>query len=102
MTPLTHARARETARAWGLPRLSAKDVVKSLLTVDPAKRATPESALKHPWIAGEEASTKNIMDTFKEGLKKNPRERLRAAVNKVKVMNAFKNASLEGKEGEDD
>ena len=80
---------------------AAKDLVKSLLTVDPAKRATPEIALKHPWIAGEEASTKNIMDTFKEGLKKNPRERLRAAVHKVQAMRAFRNASNAGKEGEE-
>jgi len=72
---------------------TAKDLVRSLLTVDPAKRATPEVALKHPWIAGAEAPDKNIIDTFKEGLKKNPRERLRAAVNKVKVLNAFKHAT---------
>jgi serine/threonine protein kinase len=80
----------------------AKDLVKSLLTVDLAKRATPEQALSHPWIAGEAASNKNIMDTFKEGLKKNPRERLRAAVAKVQAMRAFRNASLNDKKEDDE
>ena len=103
------ASASQPAATWSLWQYAtrlfafplAKDLVKSLLTVDPAKRSTPEIALKHPWIAGEEASTKNIMDTFKEGLKKNPRERLRAAVAKVQAMRAFRNAMGAGKDGEE-
>jgi calcium/calmodulin-dependent protein kinase I len=87
---------------WANISDSAKDLVRSLLTVDPSKRATPDQALKHPWIAGE-ASSKDIMETFKEGLKKNPRQRLQAAVNKVMFINAFKTTSISGgKESEEE
>ena len=42
---------------WGAVSPAAKDVVSRLLTVDPAKRATAEEVLAHPWLQGAASST---------------------------------------------
>lgn len=42
---------------WSNISDSAKDLVRKLLTVDPAQRYTAQQVLAHPWIAGSTAST---------------------------------------------
>lgn len=37
--------------AWKNVSKEAKDLIKKLLTYDPAERISAEQALKHPWIA---------------------------------------------------
>jgi serine/threonine protein kinase len=36
---------------WKNVSKEAKDLIKKLLTYDPAERISAEQALKHPWIA---------------------------------------------------
>ncbi|XP_017853714.1 calcium/calmodulin-dependent protein kinase type 1 isoform X2 [Drosophila busckii] len=50
---------------------SAKQFIKNLMCVTVEKRFTCKQALAHPWISGNEASSKNIHGTVSEQLKKN-------------------------------
>ncbi|ENN81644.1 hypothetical protein YQE_01961, partial [Dendroctonus ponderosae] len=50
---------------------SAKDFIKNLICVNVEKRFSCKQALAHPWISGNEASSKNIHGTVSEQLKKN-------------------------------
>lgn len=45
---------------WDNISPEAKDLVKRCLVVDPAKRATMEDVVKHPWVSGGKAKTINI------------------------------------------
>jgi len=47
---------------WGEISDEAKNLVQRLLTVNPAKRATPAEVLEHPWISGGKASAKSFSD----------------------------------------
>lgn len=40
--------------------IEARDLIKGLLTRNPKKRLTVDQALKHPWLAKAEASSKKI------------------------------------------
>lgn len=50
---------------------SAKDFIKNLMCVNVEHRYTCKSALAHPWISGNAASSKNIHETVSAQLKKN-------------------------------
>jgi len=50
----------------------AKDLIKQILVVDPAKRLTAEGILNHPWIVGE----------------KTPRKPLKAVTDMIREFNA--------------
>ncbi|XP_030379819.1 calcium/calmodulin-dependent protein kinase type 1 isoform X2 [Scaptodrosophila lebanonensis] len=50
---------------------SAKHFIKNMMCVTVEKRYTCKQALAHPWISGNEASSKNIHGTVSEQLKKN-------------------------------
>eukprot|EP00007_Cunea_sp_BSH-02190019_P006559 CAMPEP_0174244000 /NCGR_PEP_ID=MMETSP0417-20130205/33629_1 /TAXON_ID=242541 /ORGANISM="Mayorella sp, Strain BSH-02190019" /LENGTH=444 /DNA_ID=CAMNT_0015323615 /DNA_START=20 /DNA_END=1350 /DNA_ORIENTATION=+ len=43
---------------WDRVSAGAKDLVRKLMTVDPAKRITAEEALQHPWISPENTMVK--------------------------------------------
>ncbi|KAH8376028.1 hypothetical protein KR093_005600 [Drosophila rubida] len=56
---------------WDEISESAKHFIKNLMCVTVEKRYTCKQALCHPWISGNEASSKNIHGTVSEQLKKN-------------------------------
>ncbi|XP_043071789.1 calcium/calmodulin-dependent protein kinase type 1 isoform X2 [Drosophila grimshawi] len=56
---------------WDEISESAKQFIKNLMCVAVEKRYTCKQALGHPWISGNEASSKNIHGTVSEQLKKN-------------------------------
>ncbi|XP_064537539.1 calcium/calmodulin-dependent protein kinase type 1 isoform X2 [Drosophila montana] len=56
---------------WDEISESAKHFIKNLMCVTVEKRYTCKQALSHPWISGNEASSKNIHGTVSEQLKKN-------------------------------
>jgi len=56
---------------WNTVSEEAKDLVRNLLVVDPAKRLTAEQALRHPWIAkrdGLQAATHAVDGTVVDAL----------------------------------
>jgi len=58
----------------------AKDLVKKMLTQDPAKRITAEGVLQHPWIKGyEHVSHEHLPETLDELRKFNARQKFRGA-----------------------
>ncbi|KAL7726691.1 hypothetical protein ACLKA6_012770 [Drosophila palustris] len=56
---------------WDEISESAKHFIRNLMCVTVEKRYTCKQALSHPWISGNEASSKNIHGTVSEQLKKN-------------------------------
>lgn len=44
------------AEVWESVSSGAKEIIKSLLLIDPTKRMRPDELLKHPWITGEQKS----------------------------------------------
>ncbi|KAH8373751.1 hypothetical protein KR009_009398 [Drosophila setifemur] len=56
---------------WDEISESAKHFIRNLMCVEVEKRYTCKQALAHPWISGNEASSKNIHGTVSEQLKKN-------------------------------
>eukprot|EP01083_Nonionella_stella_P091659 256324_1 len=70
----------------------AKDMVSKLLTVDPKKRCTPETLLRHPWIAGQ-ASDKPLGEDFNKRLMKfNARRKLRRGIQMIMAVNRLTRA----------
>jgi len=68
---------------------SGKDLVRRLLTVDPAKRLTAPELLKHPWITGG-ASTKSFgSEHAKRLMMMQARRRLRKGVQMIIAINKF-------------
>ncbi|XP_022247308.1 calcium/calmodulin-dependent protein kinase type II alpha chain isoform X5 [Limulus polyphemus] len=78
---------------WDTVTPEAKNLINSMLTVNPAKRITASEALKHPWICQRErvASTLHRQETV-ECLKKfNARRKLKGAI--LTTMLATRNFS---------
>lgn len=74
---------------------SAKDFIRRLMCVDVNKRFTCREALKHPWISGNAASTKNIHSSVSEQLKKNfAKSRWRQAYNATAVIRQMRHLVL--------
>jgi len=65
---------------WDNVSTGAKDLVKGLLTVDPAKRLTAEDVLKHQWICGNAPDTALNTSQLK---KYNASRKLKAAAAKI-------------------
>jgi calcium/calmodulin-dependent protein kinase I len=57
----------------------AKDLIKKLLVVDPAKRLNAEGILKHPWIVGDVTPRKNLPTVTAKIKEFNARRRLKRA-----------------------
>jgi calcium/calmodulin-dependent protein kinase I len=69
---------------------SAKSLVRGLLTVDPKKRMTGKQVLAHPWITGENVSTKAFSASHTQRLKlMQARRILRRTVRSVIAVNKF-------------
>ena len=75
---------------WGIISEEAKDLIKSLLQVDPNKRYTAEAALKHPWFESEAVKAGSVAYTIK---KKNL-EKLLRNLTKYKSDNALRCAVI--------
>eukprot|EP00002_Diphylleia_rotans_P031031 TRINITY_DN6425_c0_g1_i1.p1 TRINITY_DN6425_c0_g1~~TRINITY_DN6425_c0_g1_i1.p1 ORF type:complete len:339 (-),score=81.84 TRINITY_DN6425_c0_g1_i1:153-1169(-) len=71
---------------------SAKDLIKRMLTVEPAERITASEAMQHPWLLGESANDSNLDRTLDSMKTFNSRRRFKMAVlatiatHKVKSM----------------
>ncbi|XP_063626025.1 calcium/calmodulin-dependent protein kinase type 1 [Cydia splendana] len=74
---------------------SAKDFIRHLMCVDVDKRYTCRQALAHPWISGNEASSKNIHGTVSEQLKKNfAKSRWKQAYHATTVIRQMQKMAL--------
>ncbi|CAG9763126.1 unnamed protein product [Ceutorhynchus assimilis] len=74
---------------------SAKDFIKNLICVNVEKRFSCKQALDHPWISGNEASSKNIHGTVSEQLKKNfAKSRWRQAYHATAVIRQMQRMAL--------
>ncbi|XP_060521515.1 calcium/calmodulin-dependent protein kinase type 1-like [Cylas formicarius] len=74
---------------------SAKDFIRNLICVNVDKRYTCKRALAHPWISGNEASSKNIHGTVSEQLKKNfAKSRWRQAYHATAVIRQMQRMAL--------
>mmetsp|Transcript_12767 Transcript_12767/g.15149 ORF Transcript_12767/g.15149 Transcript_12767/m.15149 type:complete len:333 (-) Transcript_12767:216-1214(-) len=69
---------------------SAKDIIKKMLTVDPAKRITIPQILEHPWISGSTASTRQFGKAHGIRLRKlQARRKLRKTIQMIIAVNRF-------------
>lgn len=87
------ARLQYPSPEWDTVTPEAKNLIDSMLTVNPLKRITASGALKHPWICQRErvASTLHRQETV-ECLKKfNARRKLKGAI--LTTMLATRNFS---------
>jgi len=73
---------------WADVSSEAKNLISSLLTVDPDRRLSANEALRNVWISGEEPLSHKDMGQALERFKKfNAKRKLRAAVHTVIVAN---------------
>ncbi|XP_069800550.1 calcium/calmodulin-dependent protein kinase type 1G isoform X2 [Dendropsophus ebraccatus] len=88
---------------WDDISKSAKDFISCLLEKDPKKRYNCESALTHPWIAGNTALHRDIYRSVSIQIKKNfAKSRWRQAFNAATVVNHMKKMHMhtgDGKNG---
>lgn len=76
---------------WDDISKSAKDFINCLLEKDPKKRFNCESALKHPWIAGNTALHRDIYRSVSVQIKKNfAKSKWKQAFNAATVVNHMK------------
>ncbi|KAM0033978.1 putative calcium/calmodulin-dependent protein kinase CAMK-CAMK1-DCAMKL family [Helianthus debilis subsp. tardiflorus] len=67
-------------KTWKKISSSAKDLISSLLNVDPQKRPTADEILKHPWVIGDSATERQIDPEIVTRLQSfNARRKFRAA-----------------------
>lgn len=64
--------------AWGAVSAGAKDLVKGMLTVDPAARITLEAVLAHPWVVSA-AGDAHLSATLTNMRRFNARRKIKAA-----------------------
>ncbi len=74
---------------WGNVSTDAKDMISSLLTVNPARRLTADEALKHKWILleDEKLASVDLGTNLIEFRKFNGKRKLRAAVKTIIASN---------------
>lgn len=74
---------------------SAKDLIKQMLQVDPAKRLTADQVLSHPWITGETATEASLGSNFSTNYKNyKAKRRFKAAARGVIMTNLMKRISM--------
>jgi calcium/calmodulin-dependent protein kinase I len=77
---------------WDDVSESAKELVRMLLCVDPAKRATAKQVINHSWISGSSASNKQFSTIHMKRLQMlQARRRLRKGVQMIIAINKFAN-----------
>ena len=77
---------------WGQVSKGAKDLISSMLTVDPSKRVTATEALQNRWIggSGKKLAQKDLGKNLEEFKKFNARRKFKAAVQGVVAANTVK------------
>lgn len=82
---------------WGHITREAKDLIRGMLTLDPARRLTVDQALTHPWvgITAEQLRRINLDANLKELKKFNANRKFKAAAKAVIAINKMN--SLIGK-----
>jgi serine/threonine protein kinase len=85
---------------WGSITKQAKDLIKGLLTIDPAKRLTADQALTHPWVGltADDLSRINLVPKFIELNKLNPNRNFMAAAKALIAIKNFNNFIVNGSE----
>lgn len=78
-----------TSPYWDHVSDSAKDLVRHLLVVDPAKRYTAQEALHHPWIAGNAAPTTPMAGVIDRLIEFNAKRKLKSAILSVIATKKF-------------
>ncbi|XP_041460847.1 calcium/calmodulin-dependent protein kinase type 1D-like [Lytechinus variegatus] len=74
---------------------SAKDFIGHLMALDPDDRYTSEDAIRHPWISGNAALTKNIHSVVSENIKKNfAKTKWKQAFNATAVVRHMRKLGL--------
>jgi len=73
---------------WGGVTEEAKDLIRKLLTVNPAERLTADQALAHPWLHSQDAG--NLQSTLDELRKFQAAKRFKRGVNAIKAINKMK------------
>ncbi|KAK9362539.1 kinase-like domain-containing protein [Lipomyces starkeyi] len=71
----------------------AKEFILCMLCFDPDLRYTSKQLLKHRWISGETATTKDLLPAIKEGF--NARSKLIQAIEAIRLANRIKALGLE-------
>ena len=74
---------------WEVVSEDAKDLIRGLLTVNPAKRLDATQALQHKWVKTENAVNNSLLATQKN-MAKTYRKRLKAAVHAVLAQERIK------------
>jgi len=70
---------------------SAKDLISSLLVVDPASRLNADSILTHPWVKGDGTPRTELINVTEKIRSYNASRRLKKATYLVMAANRFKN-----------
>jgi len=97
---------------WDGISADAKNFIKALLVLDPAKRLTAKGALTHPWLSSKQDDAKNtnisahVADNMKNTIF-NARRKLKAGMEAIVMMNRVKNLketlfSISGSGGAED
>ncbi|KJE94315.1 calcium/calmodulin-dependent protein kinase I [Capsaspora owczarzaki ATCC 30864] len=81
---------------WSTISDSAKDVISSMLIVDPNRRLTADQVLAHPWVSGKTARDVNLSDSISQNLKSfsSGRVMFRKAIAAVQATNRMKRLAL--------
>jgi calcium/calmodulin-dependent protein kinase I len=85
---------------WGSITKQAKDLIKGLLTIDPAKRLTADQALTHPWVGltADDLSRINLDANLRELKKFNANRKFKAAAKAVIAINKLNTMIGKGSE----
>jgi len=80
---------------WDDISQSAKNFISNLMQKQPSKRYTCKQALNDPWIAGDEAYSKNIHESVSENIKKSfAKKKWKEAFNVVRATERMKRMNV--------
>lgn len=73
---------------WDQVTDEAKNLVSSLLVVDPAQRLTAAQTLAHPWMTRQESLGDNVLEGFTENMRAyNLKRKFKGAIQAMQVVN---------------
>jgi serine/threonine protein kinase len=92
---IEHARWNWLGDNWDTVSDSAKDLLKQMLTQDPAKRPEISTLLKHPWIVNGGSSDRQLGTGVKDALKQfQARKKFKGAIRAIAATNRMRLAAL--------
>lgn len=69
---------------------TAKDLIRSILVVDPSKRLTAEQILAHPWVYGE-GTPVNVLENVKENMRQyNIKRKFKVRCKNLRLINLYR------------